>query len=204
MDGWDNLYVADLRNNRVLEYDTPLANAPPDANDDPAETLVNVSVDVQVLNNDTDLDGDSLSVVSTSNGPSNGVATIIGNIISYSPDTDFDGFDSFDYTISDSNGGFDTATVTVEVISAAEGLQNLIDEIIALGLPGSVTKSLAAPLGNVADLLNDANPNNDVAACGKLGAFVNKVNAREGNTLTSQEAALLRGLAEDIKTSIGC
>jgi hypothetical protein len=48
------------------------------------------------------------------------------------------------------------------------------------------------------------NTNNDDAACGKLDAFINKVNAQEGSTLTTAESALLRDLAEDIKTSIGC
>jgi len=185
-------------------YVFDLTNSPPVAEDDPAETLANISVDVQVLNNDTDPNGDSLSIDSTSNGPSNGVATIIGNIISYSPNTDFNGVDTFDYTISDGNGGFDTATVTITVLSAAEGSQNLIDLINDIGTPTGTETSLAAPLGNASDLLNDVNTNNDAAACGKLDAFINHVNAEEGSTLTTAEADLLRGLAENVKTSIGC
>jgi len=180
-------------------------NAPPDAVEDSAETLANVSVDIDVLFNDTDPDGDSLSIVSISSGPSDGVATIIGNIISYSPVTDFVGVDSFDYTISDGTIVSDPATVTITVLSAAEGSQNLLDLINTIGAPTGIETSLVASLGNASDLLNDMSTNNDVAACGKLDAFINKVNVQEGiNNLSPEDADLLRGLAEDIKTSIGC
>ena len=66
----------------------------------------------------------------------NGVASNVGQAIalsngtltanadgsfSYQPDTTFVGTESFTYTISDGDGGFDTATVTIEVNEAAGG-----------------------------------------------------------------------------------
>jgi len=35
-------------------------------------------------------------------------------------------------------------------------------------------------------------------------SFLNEADVKEGNTLTSAEATLLRDLAEDVKTSIVC
>ncbi len=46
----------------------------------------------------------------------NGTATCDpGGDCTYTPDAGFVGTDTFDYTITDGNGGFDTATVTVTV-----------------------------------------------------------------------------------------
>jgi hypothetical protein len=54
-------------------------------------------------------------------------------------------------------------------------------------------------LREASDILNDDNPNNDRAVCGKLGAFINQVNANEGRgTLTADQADVLRTQAEDI------
>ena len=72
-------------------------------------------VTVSVLGNDSDVDGDTLSVMGTT-APSNGSIVDHGDgTITYTPDADFNGSDSFTYTISDGNGGTDTATVTVTV-----------------------------------------------------------------------------------------
>jgi hypothetical protein len=51
--------------------------------------------------------------------PSNGTAVInADNTITYTPNSGFIGIDTFDYTISDGNGGTDTATVSIEVSAA--------------------------------------------------------------------------------------
>ena len=46
-----------------------------------------------------------------------GVVTTNGTQVFYTPATDFEGFDSFQYTIQDGRGGTATATVTVEVLN---------------------------------------------------------------------------------------
>ncbi|MFV8282870.1 cadherin-like domain-containing protein, partial [Christiangramia marina] len=54
--------------------------------------------------------------ISEAQEPANGTVTIDENgVVTYTPDENFNGTDSFDYTISDGNGGTDTATVTVIV-----------------------------------------------------------------------------------------
>ena len=83
--------------------------------------------------------------------------------------------------------------------------QSLIDLIGTMGLPLGEATSLAAPLKEVLTLLTDGNPNNDVAACGKLSAFMNQVDAEQkSGSLTSAQAAQLTQLAGAIKTALGC
>ncbi|MEZ4709298.1 MAG: tandem-95 repeat protein [Caldilineaceae bacterium] len=91
------------------------SNVAPVAVDDSATTNENTSVNIAVLANDTDADGDSLTVASVT-PPTNGSAAIeVNDTVTYTPTTGFSGSDSFTYTISDGNGGSDTATVTVTV-----------------------------------------------------------------------------------------
>ncbi len=91
-----------------------VTNVAPIANNDTATTSFDTSVTIRPLNNDTDADGDSLSISSVTN-PSNGTAVISGNTIRYTPDTGYSGNDSFNYTISDGNNETDSARVTVTV-----------------------------------------------------------------------------------------
>ena len=44
-----------------------------------------------------------------------GTAVLSDGVITFTPDAGFDGVARFDYTVSDGNGGFDTATVSVLV-----------------------------------------------------------------------------------------
>ena len=89
-------------------------NDPPVADDDTATTDEDYAVTINVLANDSDVDGDTLSVDSVTQA-SNGTVTNNGTDVTYTPNTNFNGTDSFTYTASDGNGGTDTATVTVTV-----------------------------------------------------------------------------------------
>ncbi|WP_299842560.1 Ig-like domain-containing protein [uncultured Roseovarius sp.] len=90
-------------------------NDPPEANDDSATTGFQADVVIDVLGNDSDADGDPLTVTAADDG-ANGTTTINPDgSISYTPDAGFTGDDTFSYTISDGQGGTDTATVTVSV-----------------------------------------------------------------------------------------
>ena len=90
-------------------------NRAPDAVDDHKTTAPDTAVDVDVLQNDSDPDGDPIAVT-TLNMPSNGAVVNNGDgTITYTPDPGFIGTDSFTYTITDFNNGIDTATVTVKV-----------------------------------------------------------------------------------------
>jgi len=90
-------------------------NDDPAASDDAVTTSEDNAINVAVLSNDSDVDGDTLNVTSATNG-SNGTTTVEADgTITYTPDADFNGSDSFTYTISDGNGGTDTASVAVTV-----------------------------------------------------------------------------------------
>ena len=98
------------------ETATPV-NTAPTAVDDATTTAEGTAVDIDVVANDTDLEGDTLQVTSVTM-PSNGTAVIksgSATTITYTPNTGFHGSDSFTYVASDGNGGTDTGTVTVTV-----------------------------------------------------------------------------------------
>lgn len=88
----------------------------PIAQADAATTTRNTTVNIPVLANDSDPDGDTLTITTVTQG-ANGTVTIIngGTSVSYRPRSGFTGSDSFTYTVSDGNGGTATATVTVTV-----------------------------------------------------------------------------------------
>ena len=89
-------------------------NDGPVAVDDSVTVEVNTTTTVNVLNNDSDLDGDALSV--TSAVATNGTVTInLDGTLSYSPNADFTGIDSITYELSDGAGGLSSATVSIEV-----------------------------------------------------------------------------------------
>jgi hypothetical protein len=74
-------------------------------------------------------------------------------------------------------------------------------------VPQSVKTSLTAVLKQVSKILSDNNPNNDEsAACGRLGAFINQVNAAAErlDALTEEQAGDLRTQAQDIRNGLGC
>jgi VCBS repeat-containing protein len=90
-------------------------NDSPVAMNDSAVTNGGIPVIIDVLSNDSDPDvGDILTVDSVTQGIHGSVANNGGNV-TYTPTLGFNGTDSFDYTVSDGNGGTDTATVTVNV-----------------------------------------------------------------------------------------
>lgn len=93
------------------------APAPPVAVDDVANVLEDSGPNaVNVLANDTDANGDTLTVVSVTQGANGSVAITGGGTgVSYTPNANYFGADSFTYTVSDGNGGTDAAAVTVGV-----------------------------------------------------------------------------------------
>ena len=100
---------------RATGANQPPANEPPVADDESATTNGGEPVDVDVLQGDTDPDGDTLTLGNVTD-PANGTATKnADDTIKYTPDAGFVGVDTFSYTISDGNGGTDTGTVTVTV-----------------------------------------------------------------------------------------
>jgi VCBS repeat-containing protein len=93
-------------------------NDAPVANDDVAFVQEDDEVTISVLGNDEDLDTDDqlfISEIPIVSAPEHGEVTINGTTVTYTPVPNYNGPDTFDYTISDGNGGTATATVTVNV-----------------------------------------------------------------------------------------
>lgn len=91
-------------------------NDAPVAVNDSASTTADTPVDIAVLANDSDADGDSLTVSAFDSSSANGgaVACTAAGICTYTPTSAFTGNDTFGYTASDGTAT-DTATVTVTV-----------------------------------------------------------------------------------------
>jgi len=89
----------------------------PNAQDDAATTDEDTPVDVHVLANDSDPDGDALTVSDYDSSSTQGgtVTCTAAGVCTYTPPRDFHGTDTFTYTASDGHGGTATATVTITV-----------------------------------------------------------------------------------------
>src|SRR5207245_11762633 len=72
---------------------------------------------ISALDNDSDVDGDSLTITSVS--PTNGTAVIVGGTnVLFTPAANFNGTATIGYSISDGNGGTASALITVTVSPA--------------------------------------------------------------------------------------
>lgn len=88
---------------------------PPDAVNDSKTTDEDTPVVIPVLDNDSDPDNDPL-IITEFTQPGHGTVTKNDDgTFTYTPDKDYNGPDSFTYTISDGKGGTDTATVNLTV-----------------------------------------------------------------------------------------
>ena len=105
-----------------VQADLPLTifnvNDTPVTVNDTATTTEDTSVTIDVLSNDSDIDGDSLTITSAS--AEHGTVEIIDGELRYTPDADYNGADSISYTVSDGNGGTSSASVSVTVDAVAD------------------------------------------------------------------------------------
>ncbi|MEM9364859.1 MAG: Ig-like domain-containing protein [Planctomycetota bacterium] len=131
-----------LTDSGVVDVAISAVNDEPVADDDSAviNISLNTSVVVDVLANDTDVDGDTLMVVAVSD-PTGGTVVIQGDEVLYTPDAATRGFDTFTYTISDGTVA-DTAVVTIDVTASASFLT------LTTGAGDGEVTLLVDPFGN--------------------------------------------------------
>jgi hypothetical protein len=134
-------------------------NDAPTAGDDVAGTLLDTPVSISALANDTDADGDPLSLAQVS-APAHGAAVISGARVVYTPTTGYSGVDSFTYTVSDDRGGSDIAAVQVTVRET---------NTTPVAVDDSAETTQEAPV--LIDVLdNDADADGDPLAITQVGA----------------------------------
>ena len=114
---------------------------------------------IDVLANDTDPDGDPLTVIGVSDNGAAGTATFTSGDISFDPAGAYESLSSgqtatetLTYTVSDGNGGTDTANVTVTVAGRN-------DDPTALNDTADVSED--GPATAIAVLGNDTDPDGD-------------------------------------------
>jgi hypothetical protein len=97
----------------ACENDNPVAVGDTLQATEDTDLVVDASV---LLANDSDVDGDELTVTSVDSAGGGAVA-LDGTTITFTPDADLcgDGAGSFEYTVSDGNGGTFTASVVVDI-----------------------------------------------------------------------------------------
>ncbi|MDB5900935.1 MAG: thrombospondin, partial [Ramlibacter sp.] len=115
-DGNGNFSTANVTVNVSAQPDTPSATN--DTFTTPEDTPISIPR-TTLTGNDTDADGDALTVTAVGS-PIGGTVAISGGNVVFTPTPDFNGAGSFDYTVSDGNGGTDTGTVTVNVTAQAD------------------------------------------------------------------------------------
>lgn len=133
-------------------------NDAPVAVGDPVSAIEDTPLAIDVLQNDQDPEADLLSVVAVTQ-PSHGTAFNQGTYVVYEPQPDYcdeTSPDSFNYTVSDGNGGTDTASVQV-MVSCTRDDPVALDDQASVADGGSVTIS-------VVDNDSDADGDLDVAS----------------------------------------
>ncbi len=169
--------VLDAAGNRSVEtvYVQVLDDAP-DANPDTASGSKNSPILVPVLGNDSDPNGDPLTLRSATT-PAHGTTTLVGNQVRFTPAPGWTGTDTFDYVVVDARGTPASARVTVTVTNRAP-----------VGNPDSVLTQTGAAVSFPSVLGNDSDPDGDspltAAVANQPGAGTVVLNADGTGTWT--------------------
>ena len=100
-----------------------------------------------LLANDTDADGDSLTIISVQDAQHGSVVLDSDGNILFTPDAGYSGSAGFSYTVSDGQGGTSSATATVEVGAVADAPTLTV----TLGNPSAVSGQDCSANGSYAN-----------------------------------------------------
>ena len=135
------------------------SNDGPVAVDDTAATSESASINIDVLANDSDVDGGTLSVTDASVAADSGTVSINQDgTVAFDPGSDFDSLApgetqdvTITYTVSDGQGGTDTATATVTVTGSNDG-PVAVDDTATTSEDASITFTASDLLSNDSDV----------------------------------------------------
>ena len=137
-----------------------------------------------LLGNDTDPDGNPLSIVSVQGATHGSVALVGGNVV-FTPDANYNGSATFTYTVSDGLGGLSTATVTL-------GIKPVNDAPVAVA-DSATTNEDTPVIINV--LANDTDVDGDSLTVTGATASNGTVVVNANNTLSFTPASNFSGTA---------
>ncbi|WP_431237991.1 cadherin-like domain-containing protein [Mycolicibacterium aichiense] len=149
------------------------------------DTAVSVSAGT-LLGNDSDPDGDTLSVTGVST-PAHGTAVLNGTTVTYTPTANFNGADSFTYTVSDGHGGTATGTVAVTV-TPVNGVPVAGGDMVSTAEDTAVSVSTGMLLGN------DSDPDGDTLTIAGIGQPQHGSAVLDGTTVTYTPDADFNGV----------
>ena len=150
----------------------PAPNQAPIAGNDSATTTKNTPVTIPVLSNDADPERSALTLVSVTD-PANGTAAIAGDQVTYTPDTDFSGQDSFTYVVSD--GELQTPGTVVITVTTTNQPPTAVNDLVQTSEDTPVTFDPTT---------NDTDPENDTLSIVSVATPTNGTATRSGNTVT--------------------
>jgi hypothetical protein len=111
-----------------------------------------------LLANDSDIDGGTLALASVQDAVNGTVALVGGNVV-FTPSADYNGPASFTYTVSDGQGGTDTATVNVTVtpvndapVASDDNATQAADDALTTAEDTALTIAPAVLLANDSDI----------------------------------------------------
>ena len=184
-------------------------NQAPTANNDSALTAQNTPVTITVLGNDTDPDGDALTVEGVTQGAHGAVTITNKNATStYTPNNGFHGTDTFTYTISDGKGATARATVTVTVdqppqvnagqdqiitLPAAATLNGTVTDD-GLPTPPNLTQNWSTVSGPGTVTFGNANSASTTASFSQAGTYVLRLTASDGFLSGSDDVQIIVNL----------
>jgi hypothetical protein len=126
---------------------------PPTATNDTITIDEDAATTIDVLGNDRDPDGGILSIVSVA-PPLHGTAEVTDGGISYHPSANYNGTDTFSYTVIDSNGLTTVGLVSV-TIRPVDDLPRVVDDAKTVQIGQAVTIDVLANDGGLGDGLLD-------------------------------------------------
>ena len=162
-----------------------VSNSPPTAVNDSISTPLNTAKTFDPRANDSDPDGDALTITAAATPGHGGVTVNSGTSLTYTPTTGYTGSDSFTYTISDGHSHTATATVSVTVTGSANQPPVANNDSTSTVMNTAVTFDPRA---------NDSDPDSDpltITATGTPGHGSAAINA--GTSLTYTPATSYTG-----------
>ena len=111
---WSALTVRDHNAGEACDSTQIIVNRPPVAGNDSRTTVEDTAITIPVLINDSSPDGYPIFVTGVTQG-AGGKVSFTSTTVTYKPNLNYNGTDSFIYTVKDGHGGVATGTVDVIV-----------------------------------------------------------------------------------------